>query len=75
MAGPYAEAKGSATITAKSVEEIPAASWVSPVKGQPLTFKTVGQKAATMLIPLNRVFGERYTVYWKTSTRSEDAEG
>jgi hypothetical protein len=71
----HAEAKGSANITAKSVEEIRAAAWVEPVKGQPLTFQTVGQKNATMLIPLNRIFGERYAVYWKTSTRSEDTDG
>ena len=75
MAGPYAEAKGSANIVAKSGEEIRAAAWVEPVKGQPLTFQTVGQKNATMLIPLNQIFGERYAVYWKTSTRSEDADG
>jgi DUF1680 family protein len=75
LSPPHAEAKGSASVTAKSVEEIRAAAWVAPVKGQLLTFQTVGQKNATMLIPLNRIFGERYAVYWKTSTRSEDAEG
>jgi hypothetical protein len=75
LSPPHAEAKGSASVTAKSVEEIRAAAWVGPVKGQLLTFQTVGQKNATMLIPLNRIFGERYAVYWKTSTRSEDAEG
>jgi len=75
LAPPHAEAKGSANIFAKSAEEIRAAAWVEPVKGQPLTFQTVGQKNATMLIPLNRILGERYAVYWKTSTRSEDADG
>jgi uncharacterized protein len=75
LAPPHAEAKGSANIFAKSVEEIHAAAWVEPVKGQPLTFQTVGQKNATMLIPLNRIFGERYAVYWKVSTRSEDTDG
>jgi hypothetical protein len=70
---PNAEAKGSANILAKSGEEIRAAAWVEPVKGQALTFQTVGQRNATMLIPLNRIAGERYAVYWKTSTRSEAA--
>ncbi len=74
LSPPHAEAKGSANITAKSGEEIRAAAWLEPVKGQPLTFQTVGQKNATTLIPLNRIFGERYAVYWKTSTRSEDTE-
>jgi uncharacterized protein len=72
---PHAEAKGSANVTAKSVEEIRAAAWVERVKDQPLTFQTVGQKNATILIPLNPIFGERYAVYWRTSTRSEDAHG
>jgi uncharacterized protein len=75
LSPPHAKAKGSASIIAKSVEEIRAATWVERVKGQPLTFQTVGQKNATMLIPLNQIFGERYAVSWKTSTRSEDADG
>jgi DUF1680 family protein len=75
LSPPHAEAKGNANIVAKSVQEIRAAAWVQPVKGQPLTFQTVGQKNATMLIPLNRIFGERYAVYWKTSTHTEDTEG
>jgi uncharacterized protein len=70
----HAEARGSANITAKSAEEIRAGAWVEPVKGQPLTFQTVGQKNATILTPLNPIFGERYAVYSKTSTRSEDAD-
>jgi hypothetical protein len=75
LSPPHAEAKGSANIAAKSVDEIRAAAGVEPVKVQPLTFQTVGQKNATMLIPLNRIFGERYAVYWKTRTRSEDGKG
>jgi hypothetical protein len=75
LAPPHADAKGSANIFAKSAEEIRTAAWIEPVKGQPLTFQTVGQKNATMLIPLNQIFGERYAVYWKTSTHSEDADG
>ena len=32
---------------------------------QPLTFHTTGQPQDVTLIPLNRLFGERYAVYWR----------
>jgi DUF1680 family protein len=41
------------------------ASWLRPVPGRNLEFQTVGQAAAITLVPLNRVFDERYAVYWK----------
>jgi hypothetical protein len=41
--------------------------WLKPVAGQSLTFQTVGQGKAISLIPLYRIFGERYAVYWKTA--------
>jgi len=75
LSPPHAEAKGNANIFAKSVAEIHAAAWLEPLKGQPLTFQTVGQKNATTLTPLNQIFGERYAVYWKTSTHNEDTDG
>jgi hypothetical protein len=49
-------------------DNVESAQWVEPVKGQPLTFQSVGQgSAATTLIPLHRVYGERYGVYWKVN--------
>lgn len=42
------------------------ASWIEPT-GRPLEFRTVGQSSALTLVPLNRVFDERYAVYWKLS--------
>jgi DUF1680 family protein len=42
--------------------------WVKPVLTQPLTFQTVGQEKQISLIPLYRLFGERYAVYWKTAS-------
>ena len=39
--------------------------WVEPVKGQNLTFQTVGQRSGTELVPFYKIFDERYTVYWK----------
>jgi hypothetical protein len=40
--------------------------WIKPVKGKPLTFKTmnVGQPNEVMLIPFYRMSGQRYAVYW-----------
>jgi hypothetical protein len=43
-------------------------SWVKPVEGQPLTFRTVGQQTNVTLVPFNRVPEERYSIYWIVST-------
>ena len=45
--------------------------WLKPVAGQPLTFQTVGQEKQISLIPLYKLFGERYAVYWKTASTAE----
>jgi len=39
-------------------------SWIKPAD-QPMTFRTVGQKKDVTLIPLNRLFDKRYSVYWQ----------
>jgi hypothetical protein len=44
--------------------------WLKPVPGQPLTFETVGQEKTISLIPLYKLFGERYATYWKTAIES-----
>ena len=41
--------------------------WLKPVSDQPLTFETSGQDKTISLIPLYKLFGERYAVYWKTA--------
>jgi DUF1680 family protein len=41
-------------------------SWIKPAN-QPLTFHTTGQKQDLTLIPLNRLFDRRYSVYWQVS--------
>ena len=41
------------------------ASWLEPGGGRPLTFRSKGQKETIELVPLNRLFDERYAVYWK----------
>jgi DUF1680 family protein len=42
------------------------ASWIKPGDG-PLTFHTTGQRKDVTLVPLNRIFGKRYSVYWQVS--------
>ena len=43
------------------------ASWVAPVAGKPLEFQTKGQASSMTLVPLYRLFDERYVVYWNVS--------
>jgi DUF1680 family protein len=40
------------------------ASWIKPA-GAPLTFRTTGQSRDVTLVPLNSLFGKRYSVYWQ----------
>lgn len=40
------------------------ASWVTPVPGRSLEFRTRGQAAEMTLVPLYRLFDERYVTYW-----------
>ena len=42
------------------------AAWIKPDK-DPLTFRTTGQRRDVSLVPLNRIFGKRYSVYWQVS--------
>jgi DUF1680 family protein len=44
--------------------------WVKPISSQPLTFGTWGQGQQIALIPLYKLFDERYAVYWKVQTRA-----
>ena len=57
--------QGAANISLKPGADIESADWIRPVKGEPLTFATVGQPKPTTLVPLHRIFSERYGVYWK----------
>jgi hypothetical protein len=38
--------------------------WVEPVPNQPLNFRARGANGTITLIPLYKLFGERYAVYW-----------
>ena len=39
--------------------------WIEAVGGEALTFRTTGQERDVTLVPLQRLFGERYAVYWR----------
>ena len=40
-------------------------TWLKPVPGAPLTFKTVGQEREMTFAPLYTVFDERYATYFR----------
>jgi uncharacterized protein len=65
--GPEGAPRGTMAVDVKSLADIRSAAWVEPVAGESLTFRTVGSSNSTTLVPLSRVFGERYGVYWKVS--------
>ena len=44
------------------------ANWVEPVSGQTLNFRTVGQEKPIELVPLYKLHGEHYVVYWKVNS-------
>jgi hypothetical protein len=45
------------------------ASWLEPLAGQPLAFRTTGQTQPLTLEPLNGIFDERYAVYFRVRER------
>jgi DUF1680 family protein len=42
-------------------------SWIKSPDG-PLAFRTTGQQKDVTLVPLNSLFGKRYSVYWEVSS-------
>lgn len=55
------------TITTAALDP---ASWLEPLAGRPLTFRTTGQAQPLTLEPLNGIFDERYAVYWRVFERA-----
>ncbi len=43
------------------------ASWLKPVAGRPLEFRTIGQATAMTFAPLYTVFDERYATYFRVN--------
>jgi uncharacterized protein len=48
-------------------------SWLAPVAGRVLEFRTTGQARPITLVPLSSIFDERYAVYWKVSEAAAPA--
>jgi hypothetical protein len=44
-----------------------ATSWVRQQTGRTLEFRTIGQATEHTLVPLYRIFDERYVVFWNVS--------
>jgi hypothetical protein len=42
-------------------------AWIRPADGELPAFRTTGQKQDVTLTPFNRIFGQRYSVYWNVS--------
>jgi DUF1680 family protein len=42
-------------------------SWVGPVPGKTLEFRTIGQSSDLTLVPLYKLFDERYVIFWNVS--------
>lgn len=50
------------------------ASWLTPAgpdaKNQPLQFEASSDSGKFSVVPLYKIFNERYSVYWKVKTRA-----
>jgi hypothetical protein len=46
--------------------------WIEADAKEPLTFHTVGQSTQTTFVPLNSIFKDRYSVYWKVKNKNKD---
>jgi uncharacterized protein len=49
------------------------ARWLEAIAGRPLEFRTLGQPTPLAFVPLNRLFDERFAVYWKVAPPSAPA--
>ncbi len=58
---------GDPSIEARDVEVVAGSpgDWVRAAGDGALTFRTTRQRRDQLLVPLNRLFGQRYAVYWK----------
>ncbi len=67
----YNTAPGGEPIPVPAISNRPKdpAGWVEPVSGQGLTFRSQGQSENITLVPLYQLAGERYAVYWKTTSK------
>ena len=43
--------------------------WIKPVEGKPLTFKTIGQPEEITLVPFDKLFMQKYIIYWNVQKK------
>jgi uncharacterized protein len=72
LAPPHAKAIGSSEISVKPAADAGSVAWLEPVQGETLTFRTAQQKDTLTLVPLHRIIGERYAVYWKVNSEQTE---
>jgi len=64
---PKGKPQGKAEVFLEGTLPVESTQWIEPVPGQTLTFQTVGQLKTATMIPLYKILGERYAVYWKVN--------
>lgn len=64
--GPYGPSGDPVAVPKLAVKDADPSTWIKPVAGKPLTFRTesVGVPTDITLVPFYKLFGQRYTVYW-----------
>jgi hypothetical protein len=74
--GPYGPEGDPIAVPKLAVKDADPSTWIKPVAGKPLTFRTegVGVPADVTLVPFYKLFGQRYTVYWDFTPESKKKE-
>jgi len=71
--GPYGPEGDPIAVPKLAVKSADPSTWLKPVAGKSLTFRTTGVGVPTdiTLVPFYKLFGQRYTVYWDFTPESK----
>jgi len=74
--GSYEPSGDPVAVPKLAVKSADPSTWIKPVPGKPLTFRTenVGAPTDITLVPFYKLFGQRYTVYWDFTSESKKKE-
>jgi DUF1680 family protein len=74
--GSYGPSGDPVAVPKLAVKSADPSTWIKPVPGKPLTFRTenVGAPTDITLVPFYKLFGQRYTVYWDFTSESKKKE-
>jgi len=74
--GSYGPSGDPVAVPKLAVKSADPSTWIKPVPGKPLTFRTenVGVPTDITLVPFYKLFGQRYTVYWDFTSESKKKE-